>query len=332
MIFLVRMRDYTVYVSFTFLFMPESPCPPLDPIACARWHHLPLAHSPWLHEEVGRRMSERLQWLREPPQKWWHWQTLNGGVSAHQAVVAQLKESTGQLHESTPFRLAQAQRALTPQASGLKKFQMALRRMTRPGEASPSPADSLGSPPAGSMDMVWANMALHTAIDPQDLLQRWREALKVDGILMFSCLGPDSLRELSELYQSLGWPPASQAFTDMHDWGDMLIEAGYTEPVMDVERISLGYTQLQALLRDLREWGRNLHPARGAGLQPKAWHQTLDKAFQEACQRPKANGQFTLSLEVIYGHAIKPPPRMAVANTSHISLRDMRTMLGQGKH
>jgi malonyl-CoA O-methyltransferase len=203
--------------------------------------------------------------------------------------------------------------------------------MTRSAQASDLPTDSLESPPNGSMDMVWANMALHTAVDPQALLHRWREALKVEGILMFSCLGPDSLKDLGGLYQALGWPPANQAFTDMHDWGDMLIEAGFNEPVMDVERISLGYTELQALLRDLREWGRNLHPTRSASIQPKAWRQSFEKAFEEARQQPGANGQFALTLEVIYGHAIKPPPRLAVASTSQISLTDMRTMLGQGK-
>lgn len=311
--------------------MPESPRPPLDPVAATRWQHLPMAQSPWLHEEVGRRMSERLKWLREPPLTWWHWQTLNGGVSAHQSVLAQLPGSTGLLHESTPIRLGRVQQALAPSASRLKKFQMALRRLKGPDRTNYPPADSLGSPPVSSVDMVWANMALHTAVDPHALLQRWREALKVEGILMFSCLGPDSLREMGGLYQTLGWPPASQAFTDMHDWGDMLIEAGFSEPVMDVERISLGYTQLQPLLRDLREWGRNLHPGRSAGIRPKAWRQSLEKAFEAARQRPGSNGQFTLSLEVIYGHAIKPPPRVAVANTSQISLTDMRTMLGQGK-
>ena len=327
------MADYTAQVPIDYACMSDSPRPPLDPIAAQRWQELPLAQSPWLHEEVGRRMAERLQWLRERPQRWWHWQALNGGLQTHLAVQAQLPGSAATVHESTPERLARAAKALTPTVSGLQKLKQSFQRLGRSGAApiTGTTTPTLLAPDGGSMDMVWANMALHSTTDPQALLHRWREALKVDGIVMFSCLGPDSLRELHQLYQALGWPPASQAFTDMHDWGDMLIEAGFSEPVMDVERITLAYTTLPPLLRDLREWGRNLHPARSRQVPPKAWQRDLEAALQQAIAQPGGSGQFQLSFEVIYGHAIKPPPRVAVASTSQISLSDMRTLLGQGK-
>ena len=78
---------------------------------------------------------------------------------------------------------------------------------------------------------------------------------------MFSCLGPDTLRELRGLYRALGWPPPAHDFTDMHDWGDMLVHAGFAEPVMDMERITLTWETPQRLLEELRELGANLHPA-----------------------------------------------------------------------
>lgn len=55
------------------------------------------------------------------------------------------------------------------------------------------------------MDMLWANMLLHTAADPQTLIERWHKALKVDGYVMFSCLGPDTVQQLHRLYAELGW-------------------------------------------------------------------------------------------------------------------------------
>jgi malonyl-CoA O-methyltransferase len=59
---------------------------------------------------------------------------------------------------------------------------------------------------------------------------------------MFSCFGPDTLRELREhLPVALGWPAPAHEFTDMHDWGDMLAQAGFAEPVMDMERITLTF-------------------------------------------------------------------------------------------
>ena len=115
--------------------------------------------------------------------------------------------------------------------------------------------------------MLWANMALHLSADPQALMGEWQRALATDGFLMFSCLGPDTLRELRALYAALGWPPPSHEFTDMHDWGDMLVQTGFAEPVMDMERITLSFATPQRLLRELRELGANLHPERFPALR-----------------------------------------------------------------
>jgi malonyl-CoA O-methyltransferase len=112
-------------------------------------------------------------------------------------------------------------------------------------------AVSFGEPDLGRADMVWANMALHVSAQPQALLRQWHQALAVDGFVMFSCLGPDTLHELHAIYQKRGWPAPSHAFTDMHDWGDMLVAAGFAEPVMDMERLTLTYANPQALLAEL---------------------------------------------------------------------------------
>ena len=86
-------------------------------------------------------------------------------------------------------------------------------------------------------------------------MAQWHRALAVDGYLMFSCLGPDTAKELRAVYADMGWPPAGHAFTDMHDWGDMLVQAGFAEPVMDMERITLTFATPQRLLEELRELG-----------------------------------------------------------------------------
>ena len=176
--------------------------------------------------------------------------------------------------------------------------------------------------------MLWANMALHTSDDPSALLQKWHQLLAVDGFLMFSCLGPDTLRELALLYQSQGWPPASHAFTDMHDWGDMLVHAGFAEPVMDMERITLTYANADSLLAECRMLGRNLHQERFSGLRGKSWLAQL-KRLLLALGKTDADGRLTLTVEVIYGHALKPLPRLKVQSESSLSLDDMRAILGK---
>ena len=70
------------------------------------------------------------------------------------------------------------------------------------------------------------------------LFERWQRALAVDGFVMFSCLGPGTLRELRALYARLGWRAPAQDFIDMHDLGDMLVHAGFADPVMDQESAS----------------------------------------------------------------------------------------------
>jgi malonyl-CoA O-methyltransferase len=173
-------------------------------------------------------------------------------------------------------------------------------------------------------------MALHMAADPQALLARWHEALAVDGFLMFSCLGPDTLRELRALYQSRGWPAPSHEFTDMHDWGDMLVQAGFAEPVMDMERIELTFETPQRLLQELRELGRNLHPQRFAALRGRAWRRQLEQALLQLAE-PAAGGQLKLTFEIIYGHAFKPQPRKAGASGATFSLEEMRDSLRNRK-
>jgi malonyl-CoA O-methyltransferase len=173
--------------------------------------------------------------------------------------------------------------------------------------------------------MLWANMQLHMAADPQALMRQWHEALAVDGFLMFSCLGPDTLRELHALYAALGWPPPGHAFTDMHDWGDMLVQGGFAEPVMDMERITLAYATPERLLQELRELGANLHPGRFPALRGRGWKARLDAEL--ATQLRGADGKLTLTFEIIYGHALKPLPRARVGEQSAVSLDDMRAML-----
>jgi malonyl-CoA O-methyltransferase len=149
-------------------------------------------------------------------------------------------------------------------------------------------------------------MRLHAGADARGLLARWHGWLAVDGVLMFSCLGPDTLRELRALYAQAGWPPPAQDFVDMHDWGDRLVHAGFSGPVMDVERLTLTWPSPSALLTELRGLGRNLHPARYAGLRTPRWRERLLRALAE---RAGTDGRIAMSFEIVYGHAIKPAPR-----------------------
>lgn len=294
--------------------LSERP-PTLDAIASARWNAWPHLQSPWLNEEVARRMQDRLEWIRLQPQTWIDWMPLSGGLATHALVRARYPQARCQVVEPDQARLALTQRALQ---------EPWWRRWLRPQ------ALSFAQRPLAHADMVWANMALHLSAQPQGLLREWHQALAVDGFLMFSCLGPDTLRELHAVYQQQGWPAPSHAFTDMHDWGDMLVAAGFAEPVMDMEHLTLTYANAAALLSELRQLGRNLHGARFAGLRGRAWRRQLEQALL-ALAKPDQGGRLTLTVEVIYGHALKPVPKLKMSEKSSVSLQDMRTMLGSSR-
>jgi malonyl-CoA O-methyltransferase len=293
--------------------MPERP-PTIDPVAAARWQQRAPAQSPWLHEEVARRMEDRLQWIRRAPDAWVHWEPVRGGLAAHRLLAARYPQASCHAVEHEPARTEAARAALA----------RPWWQRWRGGALEIGPAA-----PAGQAQMLWANMALHLAADPQALMAEWHRMLATDGFLMFSCLGPDTLRELRELYAAEGWPPPSHEFTDMHDWGDMLVHGGFAEPVMDMERITLTFETPARLLDELRGLGANLHPARFSALRGRRWRERLEAAL--AARLRGEDGRLALTFEIIYGHALKPAPRARVSEHSAVSLEDMRSMLQGGK-
>jgi malonyl-CoA O-methyltransferase len=177
--------------------------------------------------------------------------------------------------------------------------------------------------PDGDAQLLWANMMLHAAADPQAVFARWHRALAVDGFVMFSTLGPDTLRELRELYRACGWPAPMAELVDMHDLGDMLVHAGFADPVMDQEQITLTWATPQALLDELRTLGGNAHPQRFAGLRTPRWRDRLCAALRETAD---ADGRVHMRFELVYGHAFKPPPRVRVAEETRVSVEDLKTM------
>lgn len=284
--------------------------PTIDPQAAQRWASRRPGPSPWLHEEVARRMEERLAWIKLKPQIWAHWQPVTGGLQAHDLLSRRYPEAGCVVSELTPSHDAYANDQLT------KPWWNPARWVGAPARFQP--------PAAASVQMLWANMALHMAADPQDLMSQWHQALATGGFLMFSCLGPDTLARLHEHYRRLGWPAPSHEFTDMHDWGDMLVAAGFAEPVMDMERITLSFQTPERMLEELRGLGRNLHSERFARLRGRQWHQQLLATLSQ--------GPLELEFEVIYGHAFKPLPRMALSSETVLTLDQMKDSLRQAKN
>jgi malonyl-CoA O-methyltransferase len=152
-------------------------------------------------------------------------------------------------------------------------------------------------------------MALHWAADPLAALCEFHRVLAVEGLLMFSTLGPDTLAEL----RGAAGATRVHSFADMHDVGDMLVAAGFAEPVMDMERLTIEYADGDALLADLRASGQTCALAEHArGLAGRGFLAALKGKL--AAQRRA--GKLPVSYEVVYGHAWKPAPRRAADGRS----------------
>jgi len=304
--------------------MPASPdthARRLDPIAVrAALRRMARApQPPWLHAEVARRMAEKLELiLLQPEQVIDWWSTLGAGA----ALLEQAYPKAQQLRVEPDAHWLERSRAQAqrPWWSAARWTGGALQLAREDDEIAPG---------AG---LVWANMMLHAVVDPVALIERWHGLLRVDGFVMFSCLGPGTLRELRALYAHQGWPAPTPGFVDMHDLGDMLVRAGFADPVMDQETLTLRWNSPQALLAELRTLGGNTAPDRAAGLRTPRWRARLERALG-ALAAP--DGTLGLSFEVAYGHAFKAAPRLRAGEATTVSLADMRAMVhsshGPGK-
>ena len=157
-----------------------------------------------------------------------------------------------------------------------------------------------------SMGLIWSNLMLHWFDDPLLALREMHRVLEVGGLVMFTALGPDTLKELRAAHAPVGagdtpLNPGIRKFIDMHDLGDMLLAAGFADPVMDMEMITLTYTQPRKFLADQRHLGVGK-----ALLGHQAW-QSWRKIF--ANWQQDLEGRYPVSFEIIYGHAWKPAPR-----------------------
>lgn len=175
--------------------------------------------------------------------------------------------------------------------------------------------------PLNSVDLVWSNLALPWHPQPDRVFTEWRRVLRQDGLLMFSSFGPDTLRELRTAFGALDESPHALPFVDMHDFGDQLVEAGFSTPVMDMELVTVTYDTARSLLADVRALGGNPLATRRRGLVGRAAWQRILCALE---QGRRADGKLALSFEVIYGHAFRPAPRVTAAGEAIIRFAPRR--------
>jgi len=151
---------------------------------------------------------------------------------------------------------------------------------------------------SASVDWALSNLAMPWCDDVGKFLAELRRILKPGGLLMFTTLGPDTLRELSMNSFNAAF---RERLLDMHDLGDLLVKTGFTHPVMDQEHLTLTYSHPAKLLADIKSWGgTDLTQGRHRGLHGKQWRDRVLLAARSS------GNQVAATLEVVYGHAWTP--------------------------
>lgn len=238
-----------------------------------------------LQREVGARLMERLQLTTLAP-----------------ARILDLGCGTGHQLRALSARYPRAQVLGLDLALGM--LAVARRRQGWLGRKPLVCADALRLPFAATrFDLVYCNLMLQWCDDLDQVLRELRRVLTPHGLLLFSSFGPDTLGELRRAWREVDGFNHVNRFIDMHDIGDALIRAGFAEPVMDVEHITLTYDNVHALMRDLKDIGaHNVTAGRGRALGGRRRIEQLTAAYEPF----RRENRLPATYEVIYGTAWTP--------------------------
>jgi len=247
-----------------------------------------------LQNEVCTRMLARLVYIKHAPAS-----ILDAGSGTGNAHAGLARRYSGVRLVALDIALAMLQRG--------RRRMTPWKRVLRKG-ALPVCGDMERLPfRAGAFDMLWSNLALQWVNDLRAALTEMRRVLTPGGLLMFSTFGPDTLRELREAYRNTDRHTHVNRFMDMHDIGDLLVHAGFGDPVMDMERFTLTYDDVRQLMRELKAIGaHNVTLGRRGGLAGRAQLAAVTRNY-DALRR---DGRLPATFEVVYGHAWKPLPRV----------------------
>lgn len=230
-------------------------------------------------------------------------------VSRDPDVIIDLGAGTGRLTRGLAQRYAKADIYavdLCPQMfaqwpGSTSSWWSSLLNRHRPAQPHRILADAAALPFAdGAADLVIANLALPFC-DPRRVMPELRRVLAEDGLMMFTTVGPDTFKELALAWHAAGAGNRVSSFVDMHDLGDLMIGAGFADPVMDMDMLTLTHRQLPDLWADLRAAGsRNLRPDRPTGLTGPRQFCLFKQALQASCD---PQGLIHTTVELVYGHA-----------------------------
>lgn len=237
-----------------------------------------------LARETGQRMAERLDWLKFSPLS-----VADIGCATGDGI----RELQRRYPEARPLAIDYSAAMLAAARARMPLMQRLLKRTPRWVNA-----DVRALPLAkGSVDLAWSNLVLHWLDDPLPAFRELHRVLATGGLLTFSMLGPDTLKEL----RTAG-ARSLRRFHDMHDIGDMLVVAGFADPVMDMEMIRMTYRRPRQFLSEQRRLG--VRNGLLGQMPSREWRQVF------AGWEHHADGRLPATFEIVFGHAWRAEPKV----------------------
>ena len=242
-----------------------------------------------LQQEVANRLVERMDYMAMKPQS-----ILDAG------------SGTGFVSELLASRFPKAKIAaldlafnMLTQAKAKRSFKQRWNKQFRYVNAE---VESLPFADA-SVELIISGLTLQWCQDLPKVFKEFKRVLAPGGLLLFSSFGPDSLKELRQSWAEVDDVPHINAFADMHDVGDALMQSGFADPVMDMEMLTMTYKDVKTVMRDLKQIGaHNVMQGRSHNITGKS----KLKCMIENYEKFRVDGLIPVSHEIVYGHAWVP--------------------------
>jgi len=156
----------------------------------------------------------------------------------------------------------------------------------------------------GSVDLLFANLLLPWCA-PDAVFSEVARVLREGGVFSFATVGPETLREVRAAWSSIDERIHVHGFVDMHDLGDLVARAGFSDPVMDVDLLTITYRDVGSLVADLHACGAsNVAGGRRTTLTGRGrW-----KQFEQALEATREGDRFAVNVELIFGQAFARGP------------------------
>lgn len=235
-----------------------------------------------LQREIGQRMLQRLELIKIKPDTIID---IGAGPGTQTDLLAQRFSDAHSIALDLSINMLQ---------QGKKSAKKAISYVCGDAESLPLANESV--------DLIFSNLTLQWCSQLDHAFFELQRVLKPGGLLIFSTLGPDTLHELRNSWQSVDNYTHVSAFMDMHDIGDALLRFEYSDPVMDVENIIMTYKDVFGLMGDLKSLGaHNLTAGRPTGLTTRSRLLKMIAGYEQY----RKEGVLPATYEVIYGHAWK---------------------------